>query len=86
MASPMDGDSIPKFFMKAVSLVEIGLEKVLTHLTGSLPGDNRWLWIILLGSIVLFFFFYYSKTKFRQIKEKSKSFIELVPNIGYMYM
>lgn len=35
-----DGTSIPKFFMKAVSLVEIGLEKVLTHLTGSVPGNK----------------------------------------------
>ena len=33
-------DSIPKSFMKVVSLVEIGLEKVLTHLTGALPGKH----------------------------------------------
>ncbi len=31
-------NNIPKSFMKAVSLVEISLEKVLSHLTGAITG------------------------------------------------
>ncbi len=58
---PSIEDNIPKAFVRAVSLVEIGVEKALTQLTGALPGN--WLpWLLVI--LVNVDFFRFSEKKF----------------------